>query len=369
MREIADNKGVLFMNRGLIRLFIIMLASAVVFAIGMSLAQTKVPVQNPPQKKVVEQQKQEEQQDYTEEEYDAYEQAVKEPDPGKRATLLIAFMEKYPKSKLQEHIVAAYRTLLFEYSKNGDYAKLEPAAEQWLKYAPNDLQTIALIAESAQKLGHHQKFIEFGGKIYAQKPSAQLAYALYQSYQKLADEAKTTEWALKLLEYPEFNDNFELRMIFVAKYAEKDLLKAAEYAQQALKSLDMATKPEATPQADWNKAASFVRRQCNNIIGMNLFGQKKYAETIPFLEKALQVECYDAGYYYIGMCQWNLGGLTNVEDAYHSFAKAELLKGPLAAQANKRCMELYKQTHNDNTTGIDKVYKKAKAEMPCGRNQ
>jgi len=73
----------------------------------------------------------------------------------------------------------------------------------------------------------------------------------------------------------------------VAKYAEKDLRKAAEYAQQ--------------PSSHWTcqeirchhggrleQAVTFVRRQCNNIIGMNLFGQKKWADAIPALEKALQ---------------------------------------------------------------------------------
>ena len=241
------------MNQGPTRLFVVLLAAAVLIAAGVCWAQTGGQAQSPQQKKVVEQQKQEEQQDYTEEEYDAYDQAVKEPDLAKRAAALIAFMEKYPKSKLREHIVAAYTALLFEYSKSGDFAKLETAAEQWLKYAPNDLQTMATIADSAQKLKHHQKFIEYGLKIFAQKPTAQLALAIYQSYMELKDEAKKTEWALKLMEYPEFNDNFELRMQFVAKYAEKDLPKAAEYAHLALKSLDIAKKPDATPAAAWNQ--------------------------------------------------------------------------------------------------------------------
>ena len=354
------------MNQRPTRLFVALLAAAVLIAAGLCWAQTGGQAQSPQQKKVVEQQKQEEQQDYTEEEYDAYDQAVKEPDLAKRAVALIAFMEKYPKSKLREHIVAAYTSLLFEYSKNGDYAKLEPAAEHWLKYAPNDLQTIVFIAESSQKLGHDQKFIEYGGRIFAQKPSAHLASAIYHAYVRLGDEPKKTEWALKLMEYPEFNDNFELRMQFVAKYAEKDLPKAAEYAHLALKSLDMAKRPDATPEAAWNKAVTFVRRQCNNVIGMKLIGQKKWAEAIPPLERALEAECYDAGFYYIGMCQWNLGGIENFEAAYVSFAKAELLKGPLEAQANKRFVDLYKEAHNGNTTGIERWYKKAKTELKCG---
>ena len=354
------------MKQGPTRLFIALLAVALVSAAALCWAQSGGQAQNPQQKKAVEQQKQEEQQPYTEEEYDAYDKAVKEPDLVKRAAALIAFMEKYPNSKLQEYIIAGYRGLLFEFAKGGDYAHLESVAEQWLKFAPNDLQTIMAIAEGAQKLKHHQKFIEYGSKIYAQKPTAHLALGIYQTYVELKDEAKETEWALKLLEYPEFNDNVELRMKFVAKYAENDLPKAAGYAQQALKALDIAKKPDATSAAEWNKAITNLKRQCHHIIGMSLYKQNKWAETIPELEKALQAECYDAGYYYIGLCQWNLGGIENFEAAYVSFAKAELLKGSLEAQANKRFVDLYREAHNGNTTGIDRWYKKAKAELNCG---
>src|ERR1019366_4368582 len=110
------------------------------------------------------------------------------------------------------------------------------------------------ITESAQKLGQDAKVLEYGQKVYAAAPNAQLASLIYQTYEKMGDQAKREEWALKLMALPEFNDNFELRMLFVAKYAEKkDLPKAADYAQQALKTLALAKKPDAMSQADWVK--------------------------------------------------------------------------------------------------------------------
>ncbi len=124
---------------------------------------------------------QEEQQEYTEEEYDAYEKACNEKDTDKQGPMLLAFLEKYPKSKLQQYIVTSYQTLLYELQKQKKYDKLEPHAEQWLKYYPNDLQTWVYIADSAQKLGHLQKFIEYGLKIYAQKPTPGMAYYLAES--------------------------------------------------------------------------------------------------------------------------------------------------------------------------------------------
>src|SRR5512143_2821141 len=121
---------------------------------------------------------------------------------------------------------------MYEYQKGQKYAKLEPLAEQWLKYYPDDLQTIAYIAESAQMLGQDQKFIDYALKIYAQKPTAKLAGYITQSYDKLGNKDKNLEWTQKLFAYPEYDDNYSIRMIFVKKYAdEKNFAKAAEYAQ------------------------------------------------------------------------------------------------------------------------------------------
>jgi tetratricopeptide (TPR) repeat protein len=273
-------------------------------------------------------------------------------------------MEKYPKSKLQVYIVTSYQTMLFEYSNANDNAKLEAAAEAWLKFFPNDLQTIAYVAEATRKLVRDQKFIEYGLKVYAQKPTPAYAYYLYDAYKRVKDAAKQTEWCLKLLEYPEFNDNFHLRMELVSQYAEKDLPKAAEYAQQALRALRLAKKPDNTPEAKWADAVSFVEKECSNIIGMSLYNQGKFGEAIKYLESALKVKQYDAGYYYIAMSQWKL---QQVEDAILSFAKADLMKGELQAKAKKYCEDLYRDTHNGNTTGIEKTYKKAQAELSAGR--
>ena len=54
-----------------------------------------------PKQKPATQTVQQEEPEYTDEEYDAYDKSVNEPDLDKRGTMLLAFMEKYPKSKLQ----------------------------------------------------------------------------------------------------------------------------------------------------------------------------------------------------------------------------------------------------------------------------
>ncbi len=309
-----------------------------------------------------------EEQEYTEEEYDAYDKAVKEPDPEKRAAALSAFIDKYPKSKLMTYIVTSYQTLMYELQKGQHYAKLLPIAEQWLKYHPDDLQTIAYIAEAAQMLGQDKKFLEYGQKIYAVKPSGQLALYLAQSFEKTGDHAKYLEWLEKVMTYPEFNDNFGMRMVFVKKYAdEKNFGKAASWAQEALKSLDLAKRPEKSSEADWCKETTAVRRVSNYLIGLNYYEKEKYPEAIKAMMAALKVEQFDNAYYYIGLSQWKLD---KVEEAISSFAKAIQLKGESQASAREHLEKLYKALHNQTTIGIEKVYRKADealaAEKPRG---
>ena len=66
--------------------------------------------------------------EYGEEEYNAYDAASKEPDFSKRGAMLLAFMEKYPKSSLMPYIKPAYENMLTECSQAKKYDLLEPLA-------------------------------------------------------------------------------------------------------------------------------------------------------------------------------------------------------------------------------------------------
>jgi tetratricopeptide (TPR) repeat protein len=326
MRPVAENgeEGSSMSRNNRLIFFALLTGSLLLFGAAGWARQQQQPQpkrQKPPAQAVQPQ----EQEEYTEEEWDAYDKAAKEPDPDKRAAALAAFIDKYPKSKLMSYIVTSYQTLMYELQKGQQYAKLLPVSEQWLKLHPDDFPTIAYIAEAAQMLGQDKKFLEYGQKIYAVKPSGQLALYLTQSFEKVGDHAKYLEWIEKVMAYPEFNDNFGMRMIFVKKYAdEKNFALAASWAQEALKSLDLAKKSEKASEADWCKETTLVRRVANYLIGLNYYEKEKYAEAIKAMNTALKAEQFDNAYYYIGLSQWKLD---KVEDAINSFGKAVQLKG------------------------------------------
>jgi len=311
------------------------------------------------QQKAPQTEAQEPEPEYSEEEYNAYELASKEPDPEKRGSLLLEFIQKYPKSKLLPYIDAAYKALLYECANSEKYAQLEPLAEKWLKLNPNDLQTLAYIAKAAEKLGHDQKYVECLEAIYNLKPSdsATIALDIFHAYKKMKNEAKCLEWGEKLLKMPEYESDFMLRYDFVQKYVEqKDFAKAAEYAHLTLKAADLVKQPDAETREKLRK----IRRACYHLIGMNAYEAGRFAEAIKSLQQALKAERYGEGYYYIGMSLWKMD---KVEDAMLYFARAEIQGGEVAGQAKDKLEQLYKALHNNTTIGIDKVYKKAKEQI------
>ncbi len=297
--------------------------------------------------------------EYSEEEYNAYEAASKEPDFSKRATMLLDFIQKYPKSTLMTYIDYAYNNLLRECSDAKKYDLLEPLAEKWLKVRPNKVETIAYIAKAAENLGHDQKCAECLEEIYGMQPSGTLAYDIFKTYERIKNQAKMTEWAEKIFKMPEFDADYALRYSFVLRYMEgKNLPKAAEYAQLTIKSADLVKDPNAETKESLRK----VRRACNHIMGLSLLEKDKFAEAIPYFQKALKAERYGEGYYWIGHCQ-ERQGQDRVEDAILSYAKAELQNDDYSAKSKDRLEQLYKALHNNTTIGIEKVYRKAKEEL------
>jgi hypothetical protein len=309
------------------------------------------------QQKAATQEGQEPEPEYSEEEYNAYDTASKEADPEKRGAMLIEFIRKYPESKLLSYIDAAYKTLLYECSNAKKYQQLEPLAEQWMKLHPNDIQTIAYIADAAEKLGHDQKCVDCLEAIYKLEPASSMAYNILRIYKKMKNEPKYLEWAEKIFKMPEYDSDFMLRYNFVQKYAEaKNFAKSAEYARLTLKAADLVKQPDSETQEQLRK----VRRACHHLIGMNAYERDNFPEAIKSLQQALRAERYGEGYYYIGMSLWKLD---RVEEAMLYFARAEMQGGEVASEAKEKLEQLYKALHNNTTIGIDKVYRKAKEEI------
>jgi tetratricopeptide (TPR) repeat protein len=294
---------------------------------------------------------------YGEDEYNAYDTASKEPNLEKRGTMLLEFIDKYPKSTMtQAYIKPAYENLLLECKQAKQYALLETLAQKWLKLYPNNVQTIAYMAEAAQGLGDGQKYAQRLEEIYTLDPKPSYAADILQAYGKIKNQAKVDEWTEKILKMPDYDANFSLRFDFVKKYMEANkYCKAADYARMTLKSVDLVKEPSKDVQDQMR----LVRYICHLAIGICSYESTKFADAIQSLQQALKYEKHGEPHYYIGMSQWKQ---EKVEDAMLSFVRAELQGGDIAPQAKEKVQQLYKAIHNDTTVGIEKIYRKVKEE-------
>jgi tetratricopeptide (TPR) repeat protein len=295
--------------------------------------------------------------EYSEEEYNVYEAASKEPDLLKRGQMLIDFIQKYPKSKLMSYINSAYDALLFECSDGKKYAELEALADKWLKVYPKKKETIAYKATAAEKLGHDEICIQCMVELYDMQPSGSMAYDIAQKYGKMKNMAKFVEWSDKVYTYPEYAGEYMLRFDLVQKYTDsKNFAKASEYCQLTLKSMEAANISDPMAQEQAKK----VRRACYHLMGVTQYESGKFPDAMKSFQSALKAERYGDAYYYIGLCQWKL---SMVEEAIESFAKAETLGGESKSQAKDHLETLYKPLHNNTLVGIDKVYRRAKEAL------
>jgi tetratricopeptide (TPR) repeat protein len=289
-----------------------------------------------------------------EDEYNAYNDAGQEPDYEKRSIRLIEFLQKYPKSTLTEQVDYEYRKMLKESSRDKKYELLESLAELWLKIRPDDRDIYALIAEATMNLKKYERCGECLEEIYRMQPMPSLAREIHTTYQKTENLSKQIKWAETLFKMPEFDADYMLRYGYVVRFSkDNNLPKAAEYSQLTLRSADLAEQKDADSKEQVRK----VRRACHHVIATNLMEKGNFTEAISAFKRAVKAERYGQGYYKIGAC---LENQRNIEEAILYYAIAETMGEEDAPKAKSRLEVLYKVLHNDTLIGVDKVYKKAK---------
>jgi tetratricopeptide (TPR) repeat protein len=280
--------------------------------------------------------------------------AGQEPDPETRALKLIDFNKTYPQSKLAENIRNAYMEMLRTLYEENKYERVAALGEKWLATHEQDRDAQAFVGEASMQLGNYQQCGERLEALYGSMPSSRLARQIQICYQKAGNHAKFVEWADKLIAMAEFDADYELRQeCMLQSYDDNNLLKAAQYAQLTLKAADLVQSPDAATLEQLRKA----RRASYHVIASNLMDQGKYIEAIPEFERALQAEKYAQGYYGIALCYDNS---KKIDEAILYYAVAELMGGGGASKSKMRLETLYKAIHNDTLIGIEKVYSKAR---------
>src|SRR5271157_4241848 len=179
-------------------------------------------------------------------EYNAYVGAVQQQDAAAKVSGLEAFLTQYPNSVMRED---ALELLMGSYQQTGNSAKTLDTAQKVLQANPCNIRALALLA-----------------------------------YTKRA-------------------------MAEAGQNAQQNLADAGQSGEKGLQCLQTATKPEGTPDADWEKLKSQTAVIFNGAAGMSAYQAKDYAKTQQFLRASVE------------------GDPTNLRDVY-PLALAYLTAGP-----------------------------------------
>jgi tetratricopeptide (TPR) repeat protein len=134
---------------------------------------------------------------YTAEEYESYDKAVRTEDPEQREDSIIAFMKSNPESDLLQYALGSYVELMHEYQNKGDFERVAGSGEKLLELKPDDLNILSRLAFANFHLQRHEKVVEYGEKVYAQQPEPGVAYILAMSYGSLNNEQKQVQYGEK----------------------------------------------------------------------------------------------------------------------------------------------------------------------------
>src|ERR1700692_726067 len=148
-------------------------------------------------------------------EYNAYVGAIQQKDPAAQISGLEAFLAQYPNSVMKED---ALETLMVDYQKTNNQAKMLDAAQRILQANPNNLRALALL-----------------------------------SYMKRAQAEAGQD-------------------------AQNNLTQGAQYADRGLQALQTAPKPDGTSDADFNKMKTQMSAIFNGTSGMAALQAKNYPQ-------------------------------------------------------------------------------------------
>jgi tetratricopeptide (TPR) repeat protein len=189
-------------------------------------------------------------------------------DPIKRNQAALDFLQKYPQSR---YVAQIYSWQVKYYFSVGKIDEMEEVGDKELAMAPNDAQTLAIIGSALPRKMN----------------------------------ASTPEPA-------------------------KRLAKAEQYSQKALELLPTFPKPDAMTDEVFTQAKNQTSAMAYSGLGLVAFRRGKFADAIPNLEKAVQLDPQPdpVNYYLLGICNEKT---SHYDDAVVDFTKCSDMPGGLQA--------------------------------------
>ena len=120
---------------------------------------------------------------------------------------------------------------------------------------------------------------------------------LMGAYQAKGDVAKMGDTAQRLLQANP-NNIKALAIVTYSKLAQQNLAEAGQNGEKCLAALPGAPKPDATPEAEWDKTKAQIGGICNRAVGMAALNNKDYAKAVTTLRAAVEASPNDVNVIY-----------------------------------------------------------------------
>jgi tetratricopeptide (TPR) repeat protein len=299
-------------------------------------------------------------QDYTEEEYKEYQGVQAETDSAKKMDMIMTFLKSRPKSTLRKYVTAEYQKIVVGLQDQKNWKQIIALGDRFLSVVPNDNFTIAALATAYSATGNAKGFVAFGEKAYATKPSGELAVRIARAYLGLDNEAKFLQWGERAAAAD--SGNVEILYELTRRYsARQQTNKAVKYARMCLKALPNAKKPAGVSEENWKNIINAAYTTAYHAVGFAAYQNQDYSGAVKnFSDSIKYYKKNDVAYYYMGISYWQMNKL---EPAMLNLAKAYVLKGSAAGEAKKYLEQLWRNSHRNSLTGIERVIQRAQQDL------
>jgi tetratricopeptide (TPR) repeat protein len=296
----------------------------------------------------------------TDEEYKIYEDVKAEKDQAKKVDLIAKGLQEKSQGNLRKYLVPEFQQIMAGLLNENKWTQVIALGEKFLNASPNDKYTIEAVAAACGKTGNTKGIATYGEKLYAFRPSPELANEIAQAYQKIGNEAKYTQWKEKVVAADP--DNLQNLADVTKKHMiNQNKPQAIKYAKKIISILPTAKKPGNVDEATWKNIISNAGAIAYGVIGSDAFENRRYAEAITNLNNAVKYyKNNETAYFYLGQAYWQSN---QMQPAMLNFAKAYVLKGSTSASAKKLLEQLWANTHRGSLAGVNSIIERASQDL------
>tara|TARA_B100001013_G_scaffold223778_1_gene136860 strand:+ start:242 stop:1249 length:1008 start_codon:yes stop_codon:yes gene_type:complete len=301
--------------------------------------------------------------EYTREEYDAYQKAIKLTDQRARINAMKQFIAKHPSSMLvkyaRDNFNPVYIQWMNQLYKKKDLITLGAVAEEFLKMRPGHEAGLAMAFEAYYQNKNYRKAANYGEALYGKKPSNNLARLLAYSFDQLKNQAKFISYTQKFVGTLSPKEGFYFNAKLSYYYAKrKNISRAASYCQKMLAAYGGTELPPGYDEAKWRQEKGRIY----SITGRNHYERKRYRQALVAYQNSLRLRPRDdEAYYYMGMSNW---GAEDTTTAMKNLAKAYSLNSGYAKVSRAQLEVLYKAINKGSLDGLDRLMRAAASELP-----